>query len=253
MQKKYVIYTSLTGGYDKLPQYKCLDERFDYICYSNDFNEGEKIGMWEIRNIPLTNCKDNIRLSRYVKLQPHKVLSEYEYSLWIDSNIIVEMPLFYDIVIGKIREGKDWYGIKHPLRDCIYEDAEAVVLAGVANFFEIRKQMKFLRSECYPEHYGLFENNIILRKHNSEVIREINDDWWQIYNRFSKRDQMSLFYIFWQHSFTPSLLLPPAECSRNVDYLTYRYHKNPSILKRIKNRLHKKFNKIMNRMFSPIH
>lgn len=225
--QKFVIYTSLTGGYDKLPYYGHIDDRFDYICFSNDYPDGSKVGIWTIRRIPIDNLSDNTRLSRYAKLLPHEVLKDYEYSLWLDSNISIEKPEFYEIVVNKIQEGNLWYGIQHPLRDCIYDDAEACVRAGVAKFREIHKQMNFLRKEGFPKHYGLFENNVILRKHNDSSITSMDTEWWHTFLRFSKRDQMSLFYIFWKHNFKPDLLLKEQETTRNVMYLTYKsHHKN---------------------------
>ena len=69
-----VIYTCLTGNYDTLLQPEVVDNSFDFICFSNDFNE-TKIGIWEIRKIPF-ETNDNSRLSRYPKILSHKVLQD---------------------------------------------------------------------------------------------------------------------------------------------------------------------------------
>ncbi len=95
--KKAVIYTSLTGGYDNLPQYEVLDDYFDYICFTNDYPEGSRVGQWKIRSIPV-QLADNTRLSRYVKLMPHAVFPDYEYSVWLDANLAITDSSIYDIL-----------------------------------------------------------------------------------------------------------------------------------------------------------
>lgn len=235
---KYVIYTSLTGGYDALPIYDVIDSRFDYICFSNDYHDGSIIGHWKIRNIP-NIAKDNVTLSRYPKLQPHKLLKEYEYSLWMDSNIIIKKNTIYDIVIERITEGNSWYGLPHPLRDCIYEDAKACLVGGIAKYKDICKVIKFLKEENYPANYGLFENNVILRQHNLHKIVEIDDYWWKFFISYIKRDQLSLFYIFWKFNFVPCIL--QNKSSREDVALEYHLHKRSYKL-----RIKRKLNKIIN-------
>lgn len=110
---KIVIYTSLTGGYDNLPQYEVVDPNFDYICFTNDYPAESKVGQWEIRPIPV-DLKDNQRLSRYSKLMPHTVLENYEWSVWLDANLVIVNQKFYTNIFDKIKEGGLWYGIKHP-------------------------------------------------------------------------------------------------------------------------------------------
>ena len=39
--KKYAIYTAMVGGYDEIMQSKVVDDRFDYILFSNDMGNGE--------------------------------------------------------------------------------------------------------------------------------------------------------------------------------------------------------------------
>ena len=37
--KKCVIYTAMVGGYDEIMQPLVVDDRFDYILFSNDIKE----------------------------------------------------------------------------------------------------------------------------------------------------------------------------------------------------------------------
>jgi hypothetical protein len=233
---KYVIYTSLTGGYDDLPQYEVIDSDFDYICFTNDYPDGSKQGIWQIRAIPF-QCDDKTRLSRYVKLMPHKVFPDYEYSIWLDANVSIISNEIYDIIRKRIAARDKWAGVKHPLRDCLYEDAKVCVEGGITEFSIAHRQLEQMRNEGFPIHYGLNENNLILRNHNDELIEKIDVEWWDIYCRYSRRDQFSLFYVFWKNSFSPTYILPPHISTRNFSGLRYISHKKASIPKRINRKL----------------
>lgn len=246
---KVVIYTSLTGGYDNLPQYKVTDPEFDYICFTNDFPDSSRQGIWKIHAIPI-ELSNKISQSRYVKLQPHKVLEIYEYSLWLDSNIIVTDKCFYEKVKSKIDEGGLWYGIKHPFRDCIYEEARACIEDGRSGLWETRSQINFLREKSYPRHFGLLENNIILRNHCNSKVVEINDEWWSLFQNYTRRDQLSLYYIFWKNNFQPKFIFDVNNNSRNTKGLQYLFHKKASFSKRITFYIRKSINRILSKLIS---
>lgn len=239
--KKAVIYTSLTGGYDNLPQYEVLDADFDYICFTNDYPAGSKVGQWEIRPIPIV-LDDKTRLSRYVKLMPHAVFPDYEYSVWLDANLIITAQNIYDIIKQRINHKEIWCAVKHPLLDCIYDDAHACIIGANVKFSDVAPQVKFLQQEKFPRHYGLYENNFIIRNHNAFSVKEIDSTWWEIYLQYSKRDQLSLCYIFWKKNFTPTLIFPPEFSTRNVTGMKYKPHLIPSIQFRIKHKIRKYYN-----------
>lgn len=234
-----VIYTCLTGGYDDLLQPVVIDRDFDYICFSNDIPD-KQIGAWQIRRIHF-ETNDNSRLSRYPKILPHKVLAEYEYSVYVDANIQIVGQEFYDIINKRIEEGVMIAQVPHPFEDCVYEDIRFAFGVNKVDFKTSRKQYRHLKLEGYPKHNGLYENNLILRKHNDERVKNIMCDWWKEYISYSKRDQFSLVFVYWQHNFKPNWLLEQANNVRNVNYLKfYEFHNDysqPSLMMRIKRRV----------------
>lgn len=235
MGNRYVIYTSLTGKYDNLPFYDVLDQEFDYICFSNDFPDESIQGIWTIKNIPPIS-KDNVVLSRYSKILPHRILESFDYSLWMDSNLIVKKSKFYEYVKQRIKEDGLWYGIMHPERDCIYEEAIECIKKNKVGFFEIQKQINFYKNEGFPSNYGLFENNIMLRQHNAPAVQSINEKWWDLFKKYSHRDQLSLFYVFWLTKFKPMLLFDEKTHSQNTDMVFHVEHNN-TLVKSINKRL----------------
>ena len=244
-----VIYTCLTGGYDKLPQYDVIDSEFDYICFSNEFPENSRQGIWVIRPIPFEN-DDNIRTSRYVKLLPHHVLKNYKYSLWLDSNLIITDSSIYELIKSRIKEGGMWYGIKHPDRDCIYDEAITCFCEARTELKETKRQMDFLRMENYPKHYGLFENNLILRKHNDEAVKGIDECWWKLFQKYTKRDQLSLFYVFWEKSFSPKLFVDEGITTRNIGGIIHNPHSKRAFTQRVHSYLKRKYNKFIIKFIS---
>ncbi|MBO5630102.1 MAG: DUF616 domain-containing protein [Aeriscardovia sp.] len=231
--KKYAIYTCLTGGYDELCQPLAIDDKFDYICFSNDIKE-DRIGAWTIKPIPYRN-DDNSRLSRYVKLLPHNALKEYEYSLWIDANIQILNGDFYDMVLKRIAEDYPIYQVPHPFNDCIYDEIRKSYMVRRLSLKDARKQFRHLKEKGFPAHFGLFENGLMLRKHNDERVIRISQKWWDEYLAYSKRDQCSLAYVYWAEVFRPRYLFDESHGIRNVSCLLLKQHPAPlSLLKRNK-------------------
>ena len=217
-----VIYTSIVGGYDTLPQPLVVDEGFEYVCFSNDIEEG-RAGVWQVRPIPYSN-NDRTRLSRYVKLQPHVVLPGYDVSVWIDANIRVIGDEFYRIVNERIESGSLMAQVSHPQRDCVYEEISRCYQDVRIGFFDALRQRRHLKMEGFPRHLGLMENNLILRRHNDPVVRRISDSWWKEYLDYSIRDQLSLMPVLWKCGFKPDLLLCEGKNARNVPYLELVKH-----------------------------
>ena len=223
MNKK-VIYTCLVGNYDVLRQPLAIDESYDYICFSNDIQE-DRIGVWQIRPIPFEH-KDKARQSRYVKILPHKVLGDYEWSLWMDANILITGKEFYSILDSKIAGGGKIYQVNHclPPCDCTYEEIKFAYLCGFSGFRKTVLQYWHLKRNGFPTHWGLFENNIILRKHLDPQVRKVSEEWWAEFMTYTKRDQFNLMYVYWKNNLMPGLLLPPDKNTRNVDFMQWNSH-----------------------------
>lgn len=222
---KYVIYTCLTGNYDDLKQPLVVDDNFDYICFSNDIKK-ERDGVWQIKQIPFT-YPDKLVESRYVKLLPHEVLQKYEYSVWIDANIQITGATFYNRTKELISKKCKIAQVNHslPFRDCIYEEIGACIEKGRIALYDGLKQYRYLKHQKYPKHFGLLENNLILRRHNDGMVVDISKLWWQEFLNHAKRDQFSLMVIYWKMNFLPDLFFSKDKCARNVNCLKCIGHK----------------------------
>ncbi len=220
---KKVIYTCLFGNYDILLQPLVVDDSFDYVCFSNDFEE-KKNGVWEIRKLSVSQKHGSSWMSRYAKIQPHRVLQEYDFSVYIDANIQIIDSSFYDIINKRIEEGHLVNQVPHLISNCIYDEIRKTYFAGRVSWKEAKLHYRHLMNNNFPEQYGLFENNIILRKHNDKSVVVISEAWWNEYINYSKRDQFSLMYVYWKFHYTPSYIFDSRHNTRNVECLKYHHH-----------------------------
>ena len=88
----------------------------------------------------------------------------------------------------------------------------------------ISKQIGLLRKENYPENHGLFETNIIFRKHKDAMIIKLMKDWWDMICNFSYRDQLSFNYVLWKNNQICLQLFPIN--ARLMDDFAFKRH-NP--------------------------
>lgn len=222
---KIAIYTSIVGNYDDLPQPAVVDDSFDFFCFTNDYQE-ERKGVWTIRKIPYES-DDPIRLSRFAKLMPHVVLPDYTYSVWLDANLKIQSHDFYDVISKHVESGILLGQVPHcvPWCDCIYDDMKMCIRANKVNALKVLPQYIHLKRKHFPEHYGLCENNVILRKHNESVLKRIDEEWWREYCKYTRRDQFSLMYVLWKCGLKGQPLFGNDCCARNISCVEYVRHK----------------------------
>ena len=97
---------------------------------------------------------------------------------------------------------------RHPHRDCSYEEAQMCLEMRRDNPEIINEQCRFMRDDGFPEHFGLFETNVMYRR-NTPDNRKVAAVWWEMLHRFSRRDQLSLMYSVWKnHTAKPCAMNP---------------------------------------------
>lgn len=207
---KYVIYTVITNGYDKLIEPEKVQSGIDYICFTDSTDLKSKT--WEIRKIPewIKNVPKNKR-QRMLKVLPHVILPEYEMSLYIDGNVKIkgDAKKLFNVVSSHIISIP-----KHPARTCIYREGIAVMKIRKDIPENVMPQMERYLEEKFPTDYGLFETNIIFRKHNEPECKRLMDRWALEIMMGSHRDQLSLTYAMWATN-TKVFALP--KMTRNSD------------------------------------
>jgi hypothetical protein len=222
--KKYAIYTAMVGGYDEIMQPLVVDNRFDYILFSNDIKE-DRVGVWQVRPIAYTN-PDNTRICRYVKTHPKELLPGYDASVWMDSNIRIMTSAVYERIVELYESGSLIASINHSERDCIYDEAFIVIAWGVELEKIVIDWCHKLRQEGYPKHNGLYETGVMFRAHTNEKIQALDAMWWDCIEKYSKRDQLSFNYVLWKLEVKCEYFLGKHKCVHNSTDFSYIEHQN---------------------------
>lgn len=193
---RVTVYTAITGGYDHVILPELIVDDWDYVIFTDLEIFGETI--FDVRPLPVDDF-DPVRVARYIKLNPHKVLPDSEYTLWIDGNVLLKSGHFSEYVNGLVEKGVGLTFRKHPQRSCIYQEIEKCKELKKDDFGLMSNQLDKYRAELFPEDYGLFETNVVLRK-NDPTINKFNRDWWAELDCGSRRDQLSVMYAVQKHS-----------------------------------------------------
>ena len=194
---KKVVYTCITGGYDNLLEPSYITQDFDYVCFTDDLSI--KSTVWDIRSMPKeAEGLSNVKKQRYVKINPHKLLGEYDISIWVDGNVDLEGDL-NKFINESFEDDISVYVPKHPSRDCIYAEAKAVLSMRKDTKEIVNPQMEKYEKEGFPKKYGLLQSNILLRKHNEPDCIKLMETWFNELKDNSHRDQLSFNYALWKN------------------------------------------------------
>ena len=199
----HVVYTSVFGNYDDVVEQK-LPHNWNWKCFSEENS--------------LSLYTDNNRNAKRFKILPHRYLSEYEYSIFIDGNMTV---------VGDVNKLVDEYlndsnvaFFSHNSnsldgRKCVYDEAKTIFQLGeknmrispergMLNYKDnpnlIKGQIEKYQLLGYPSKNGLITGMVILRRHNEDDCIRAMEDWWTEIKYNSKRDQLSFNYIAWKNN-----------------------------------------------------
>lgn len=182
LDKNIVIYTCITGNYDKLLEPLFYDDNIKYIAFTNDYVENN--GVWEIHKIPehISLLKDNVLINRYIKFHAHEFFKDkYDYSIYIDGNlkVIGDLRNF----VSKINSKTGLAFHRHNCRACIYDEANVLAIKGKGNVKKIKEKIEKIKIDGFPKKFGLYEANVIVTDLNNLKSNEIlKDGIWNFLN-----------------------------------------------------------------------
>lgn len=180
---KITVITAITNSKDNLLEDPQNAKLADFVAFT-DFEQASET--WKIKKCPdlFTDARRNSRLP---KILSHLYV-DTEYSIYIDGNIrLLKTP---QELIETYLKDYDLAIFKHPIRDCIYDEAIICAKKGLDDPEKIIEQAKTYEDDGYARHKGLCECGIIIRRHTPKV-KELNECWFSHYTRYSRRDQIS--------------------------------------------------------------
>ena len=198
--KKIAVYTAITNNKDTLKD-RQVKGGADFICFTD--NKNLKSNIWTMR--PACSLfSDNNRNAKIHKILSHQYMKDYEYTIWIDANIYLEVEPEY--LIEKYLADSDIALFKHfEGRKNIYDEAAVCIRHNLDNADLIKEQTFRYQKNGYKNDNGIFENTIILRK-NTPQVEKLNNYWWSEICRYSKRDQISFGYTIDKLKIKPAVM-----------------------------------------------
>ena len=220
LNKKFVVYSCITGNYDNIEEPLFLNKNIDYILFTDNLNIKSK--NWIIKPIPkdIQKLNNNVLINRYIKFKPHEIFSKYDYSLYVDGN----MQVISDIrnMIHRINNKSGLAFHYHNSRNCAYDEAKVCLLTKKGNADSIKKMMATFQKNGFPSKFGLYEANIILCDLKNKNASTILNLWWDEFMLSNAyRDQLILPYAVWKLNFK----------FQDIGCLGHNVNKNPKFKK----------------------
>ena len=222
---KIAVYTVVFGNYDNLHEPMYITPNCDYFVITNQ--ELQYGDVWKPYKLPdrvSEKIKDysNLEKARYCKLYPHEIFKDYEYSIFIDGNV----QLISDARCLIEQLGNNFIASHQQReRDCIYQEATEVKVWNKANANDVDKQVNAYRKEGFPEHFGMFQTNVLVRDHHHHKCQELMECWWEEISKHTKRDQLSFTYALWKCNLSSDDVSVLAASSYNNPRIYVHKHK----------------------------
>lgn len=233
-KRRFAVVTSMTRGYDSLKPPEVLDDRFDYIVYTDDKLDG--MGIFDIRPLPKPEL-DDARAIRYVKTHPHTLLADYDAVIWMDTSLMIVGDI-YPLIKKFLDSGLPIGSGVHPLRKNIYEEFEANVRLNKENQKVMKKQIDYYRSQGFT-HNDLTENTLLMFNPKHKKTAPALELWWEQITKFSRRDQLSFNYSL---SKTGAqwfkLTKSPHNIRNHPNFVITPHHTSPQVLAELVSALH---------------
>lgn len=195
VRESWAVYTANIGSYDNLvPPLPGIDDNagfVSHICFASEL-PGPVKG-WKQIPAQMTQLRSQREARRYKALS-HLYMQDWEWSIWMDAHGKLKVHPRY--LVGLLGD-QDMGVFQHPVRDCIYDEASAVVELGKETEAVVKRQMAAYLNAGYPRQRGLAGTGLVVRRHTPEVAR-FNEAWWAQISAGSVRDQLSFDYVCWK-------------------------------------------------------
>jgi hypothetical protein len=190
-----IVYTAITAAKDRLKEWQ-VTEGASFVAFTDAQAESRT---WHV--LPAWPVSDDpVRSAKFYKVNPHWFFPDCEYSFWLDGSCSLRVPVSY--LIERYLSNADIALFRHPLRDCVYDEAATCLGNELDDPGSIESQMDRYRAVGYPLKRGLHECTVLLRRH-TPAMAALNELWWDEICRGSRRDQLSFDYCCWRLGVEP--------------------------------------------------
>ena len=195
-KKRVAVYTVLYGDYDTIKPIKTKNPLCDYYIFTDQpvpDDSGWKLAEFVF---PKEVGSDPILKNRYLKMHPHLLFPNYEYSIYLDAVIEISLDIYR--LLSRMDNRVLGLFDHHQKADCLYEEAETIKRIGKASSQVVDSQMQRYEEDGFPHHFGFCECTLIIRRHNDGLCIDIMNLWWNEFFYGARRDQLSFMYCIWK-------------------------------------------------------
>ena len=191
------IYTYIIGDYDLLKEPDVCSAGWDYLCYSDTPRDNRN---WTIHPVDpeWAGGLSPKQAASLLKIEHYRFApDDCDLVITIDGSMQIHADL--DRVIDLLWEdGLDMVIAAHPKRDCVYQEAVAVLEKNFDVPAKVWPQVWRYFLKGYPAGNGMYGTRMMIKNNRSDNLRRMCETWSREYRRGSCRDQLSLNYAIWQ-------------------------------------------------------
>lgn len=195
---KRVVYTCLFGHSELFNDFEYERDDIDFVCFTDD--PELRSDFWKIVLLP-KQLLDPVRVTKQYKMLAHVWLAEYDWSLYIDNTVRLKVSpaSLFEEYLAPAKSPLVCF--RHYERDCVYDEADAVIMLNYDVADRVHRQMALYRHLRYPARNGLAKTTLLLRRHRDPQLQRAMEVWMGQVLAHSRRDQLSMLPSCWFSGF----------------------------------------------------
>lgn len=193
---RLLVYTCVFGGYDWVFPPVSIESTVDYVIVTD--NAELRVRGWRTQLVDIAEFRNARAANRKFKMLGHRLLGEYDASVYVDGNIRILGPL--SPLVQDFLNTDAALGIyPHPRRHTVAEEIHACVTDGKVEDADLaQKELAEYVADGFPDRDGLVEATILLKNHAHSSLDPAMTFWQSLFEKFESRDQFSLPYVLWK-------------------------------------------------------
>jgi len=181
-----IVYTTIFNTYEQLKPPPVHPPNTKFVCYTDNLLQSRPD--WELRRV-LCRLSPN-HCARFYKIMSSSCFPDTEVTIWHAGNVTLQGNLSS---LAALVENADIAVLKHPERNCVYEEVDACIKSQLDNPNVLFRQQARYRLNGYPSQYGLSMTFLIVRR-NTARVQQLEEAWWREIELGSVLDHLSFDY-----------------------------------------------------------
>jgi hypothetical protein len=207
---KRLIFSSVFGMTSVFPEIQHHD--WDKVIIT-DKETSKHLKAHSCWNIIIVNKphKYNSISNRAYKWLSHKYFPQYDYVMYFDSKVILNMNFNANDYIHQLQSSnKLAIFYNHPNRNCIYDEIPVVYQVGQDTLNSAKNCYDILTKFKFPKNIGLTENNIFFRDNTNDKLNKVLEEIYSLlHNDVVRRDQLVFIFCLWKYDLLNSIIFKP--------------------------------------------